>query len=291
MPPSISTTSSERAKGTKGRAESLPTKVLKRDKHKCVITGHFNLAEYLDRAKPDFVEPALDDDGNPISMTACGKIEVAHILPHSLMAAMGSSCSGAGPRSGSALSEMKRVTIALLQMFKPDILSLIDGSLIDTPANALSLRSDFHFAFGMFHIYFAPLYNHAPYTHVAKGFTTTSARWLQSVDEERFIQHGPDTGLKVILRSTKSSSAPSNELFRLHEAIGRMHRLSAAGYVADDVQRDMEDVSVPACRPVGVDHRVSRMVMTWLKGVCQSEVQPCALQPAQARPMQPLVKK
>lgn len=74
--------------GTPDRVSALRGACLIRDRHRCVISRKFDLEEAAKRMQRDG-DDARDDDGvllledaNPVDV-----LEVAHILPHSLMKA------------------------------------------------------------------------------------------------------------------------------------------------------------------------------------------------------------
>lgn len=69
--------------GTPERLSTLRGACLIRDRHRCVITRKFDYLEAQKRSKDD--QDALDDDGEPLT-PSLAILEVAHILPHSLMA-------------------------------------------------------------------------------------------------------------------------------------------------------------------------------------------------------------
>lgn len=69
--------------GTTGDLSALRGDCLVRDRHRCVVSRDFDMDEANKRATPD--GEALDDDGNPILNDDVRILEVAHILPHSLV--------------------------------------------------------------------------------------------------------------------------------------------------------------------------------------------------------------
>ena len=72
--------------GTPERVSALRGACLVRDRHRCIISRKFDLHEAAIRMRRDG-DGALDDDGNLIlegENSVCA-LEVAHILPHSLM--------------------------------------------------------------------------------------------------------------------------------------------------------------------------------------------------------------
>jgi hypothetical protein len=66
---------------------ALRGECLKRDRHRCVISGRFDDAEALERVEREGDDEAKDDDGNKLKREAgtFAPLEIAHILPHSLM--------------------------------------------------------------------------------------------------------------------------------------------------------------------------------------------------------------
>lgn len=77
---------SEQAIGTPQRISNLRKTCLARDRHRCVVTRKFDVREAERRYKSDG-ENVQDDDGNPLLPEAedATNLEVAHIIPHSLM--------------------------------------------------------------------------------------------------------------------------------------------------------------------------------------------------------------
>lgn len=72
--------------GTSDRVSALRGACLVRDRHRCVISRKFDLQEAANRVRRDG-DDALDDDGNLLreDPNSASVLEVAHILPHSLM--------------------------------------------------------------------------------------------------------------------------------------------------------------------------------------------------------------
>ncbi|KMP00781.1 hypothetical protein CIHG_03229 [Coccidioides immitis H538.4] len=85
-----------------------------------------------------FAEHCKDDDGIPLKIESSDYfqyLEVAHILPHSLTSL------GSGDID---LSDSKKNTLQILDLFDPGIVHLIDGTKIDSPLNALTLTHGYH---------------------------------------------------------------------------------------------------------------------------------------------------
>jgi hypothetical protein len=66
---------------------ALRGECLKRDRYRCVISGTFDDAEARKRVEREGDDEAKDDDGHKLKNEAGAftALEVAHILPHSLM--------------------------------------------------------------------------------------------------------------------------------------------------------------------------------------------------------------
>lgn len=73
--------------GTTRRLASLRKDCLERDRHWCVISRSFDRNEATRRIAGKGTEEARDDDGIPLNDTSntFATLEVAHIIPHSLM--------------------------------------------------------------------------------------------------------------------------------------------------------------------------------------------------------------
>lgn len=70
--------------GTLARLKTLRGDCLQRDRHRCVISRRFDQDQALLRWQKSGAN-AQDDDGNPLADESFDSLEVAHILPHSLM--------------------------------------------------------------------------------------------------------------------------------------------------------------------------------------------------------------
>jgi hypothetical protein len=76
---------------TTERVAALRMNCLTRDRHRCVIYRKFDYAEAMRRVEYDGDDNANDDDGHLLKDEAgtFASLEVAHILPHSLMSSDG----------------------------------------------------------------------------------------------------------------------------------------------------------------------------------------------------------
>lgn len=70
--------------GTPLRLSTLRGTCLTRDHHRCVVSRNFDRKQALKRIKAAG-DNARDDDGQLLSTTTFDSLEVAHILPHSLV--------------------------------------------------------------------------------------------------------------------------------------------------------------------------------------------------------------
>ncbi|KAI1660597.1 hypothetical protein F4813DRAFT_298679, partial [Daldinia decipiens] len=107
--------------GTPDRVSSLRGACLIRDRHRCVISRMFDQQEAVQRFERSG-NAASDDDGNLLKLDAgFQRLEVAHILPHSLTKV----------DSSSQLSASKQAALAIFNMFDSGVGHLIEGTDID----------------------------------------------------------------------------------------------------------------------------------------------------------------
>ncbi|KAI3339695.1 hypothetical protein F4824DRAFT_35029 [Ustulina deusta] len=132
--------------GTPARVSALRGDCLLRDRHRCVASRTFDLHEAMNRFNRDN-DNARDDDGNLLEGEPLDTLEVAHILPHSLMKA----------NANNKLDRSREATLAVLNMFDHGVTHLIEGSNIDRPRNAPTLTYCFYNLFGDFKIFFEPI--------------------------------------------------------------------------------------------------------------------------------------
>ncbi|KAH8430179.1 HNH endonuclease signature motif containing protein [Aspergillus melleus] len=216
---------SEQAIGTPQRISNLRKTCLARDRHRCVVTRKFDVREAERRYKSDG-ENVQDDDGNPLLPEAedATNLEVAHIIPHSLM----SHSDSAGE---SKLTERKQIAHKILKMFNPGAVYLISGTDIDREMNALTLTHDLHQLFGNFEIAFEPVQGQQ-YTYKIDYVNTNRGFRAQKLPVTRTLY----------ITTDRSIDPPSSQLLELHRAIGRILHLSAAGEYLDKFIEDMKDI-------------------------------------------------
>lgn len=79
---SLSAPAIDHVVGTPARLSTLRRDCLIRDHHRCVVTQQFDVTEAINRGKRD---PEPKDDENLPLAGPFTRIEVAHIIPHSIM--------------------------------------------------------------------------------------------------------------------------------------------------------------------------------------------------------------
>ncbi|KAG0158382.1 hypothetical protein PDIDSM_5896 [Penicillium digitatum] len=216
---------SDPAIGTPQRVSNLRKCCLTRDRHRCVVTRKFDVREAEARYRIDGSN-VRDDDGNSL-LEETGNttfLEVAHIIPHSLMSH--SDISGE-----SKLTERKQIAHKILKMFNPGAVYLISGIDIDRPMNALTLTQELHQLFGNFEIAFESVPDQ-PHTYKIDYINTNRMFRPDNLPVTRPLFITPD----------RSVEPPSPQLLELHRVIGRILHLSAAGEYIDKLVRDMEDM-------------------------------------------------
>ncbi|EFW21907.1 hypothetical protein D8B26_002018 [Coccidioides posadasii str. Silveira] len=238
--------------GTPARLSILRRDCLIRDHHRCVVSRVFDREEAAERVNRDRSN-AQDDDGQRLVYVPgqFSYLEVAHIIPHLIM----STTRGNQPE----LSEAKKSALAILDMFAPGMIHLIEGSNIDRPANAITLSPDIHKLFGDFKFYFEALdpSTHPPYTYR-----------IDSRETNMFLRpEGLPVTRTLLLSPNRTIDPPSAKLLAIHRAISIILHLSAAGVYIDKIIRDMEQLWAKSDGSSAVDHIVSLKLGGWLGGV------------------------
>ncbi|KAI0443156.1 hypothetical protein F4803DRAFT_333530 [Xylaria telfairii] len=208
--------------GTPERLSALRGACLVRDHHRCVISHRFDRAEAQARMEKDGETSALDDDGNLLYRDKpSAPLEVAHIIPHSLMTV----------DANSELAPSKQAALAILNMFDIGVVHEIEGSNIDRPRNALTLTHDNHLAFGNFEIFFEHVADHTYRIDTLKS---------------RYIFPDFPLARTLYLSENRTIDPPSPRLLAIHRAIAHILHLSAAAGYIDGLLRDMEEQGVCA---------------------------------------------
>ncbi|OAA53446.1 hypothetical protein SPI_09374 [Niveomyces insectorum RCEF 264] len=231
--------------GTPARLASLRGTCLVRDRHRCVVTRAFSMSEFEKRYKSHGAD-AQDDDGTLFTQqTALRRdaVEVAHILPHSLMRASGNQ----------ELDKSREAALAVLNMFDYGVTHMIDGVDIDRTANALTLTKTLHGEFGAFNIFFDAVPG-ARNTYAIRSFLSPPTT--------------ADLGLPVTrtLFDSRTIDPPSPRLLAVHRAIAQILHLSAAGEYIDHVLRDMETNLVRADGSSELGRLVGLRLGGWIDG-------------------------
>ncbi|KAE8334490.1 hypothetical protein BDV24DRAFT_145785 [Aspergillus arachidicola] len=148
-------------------------------------------------------------------------LEVAHIIPHSLM-------SLTSIDEDPKLAEHKQMAHKILNMFNPTAIPLISGTDIDRPMNALTLTKDLHTLFGRFQIAFEYIGSH---TYKIDYVKRDRLLRLVKLPVTRTLYLTPDRNI----------DPPSVDLLKIHHAIAKILHLSAAGGFIDEFLKDMEE--------------------------------------------------
>ncbi|OJZ85655.1 hypothetical protein ASPFODRAFT_207522 [Aspergillus luchuensis CBS 106.47] len=212
---------SEAGVGTPQRISTLRQDCLLRDRHRCVVTPKFDIQEAEDRLAKDGTDFKDDDGGSLLpESNAMAFLEVAHIIPHSLMSL--TSINGE-PK----LPEHKQMAHKILNMFNPTATALISGTDIDRPMNALTLTQDLHTLFGRFEISYECV---GPHTYKIDYVKRDRLLRIVKLPVTRTLYLTPDRNI----------DPPSVDLLNIHHAIAKILHLSAAGNFIDKFLRDME---------------------------------------------------
>ncbi|GAW23564.1 hypothetical protein ANO14919_131310 [Xylariales sp. No.14919] len=209
--------------GTGPRLSVLRRDCLTRDRHRCVISRVFDLAEAEERY--DTPGGARDDEGNLLvdEPDDPAYLEVAHILPHSLTQTN---------REGK-LDASNKSALAMLTMFDVGVTELLQGPEIDCPRNAITLTPQHHLSFGSFKVYF----EHVP------GTDTTYT--IGTFHKQSYVRRAPFPVTRE-LYLTQTIEPPSRRLLAVHCAIAHILHLSGAGDYIDKICRDIEEYGVQA---------------------------------------------
>ncbi|KAI1119836.1 hypothetical protein F5Y10DRAFT_149237 [Nemania abortiva] len=231
--------------GATDRVSALRGACLIRDRHRCVISRNFDLHEAAIRMRRDG-DGALDDDETPILQggDSVRGLEVAHILPHSLITT----------NLESELSSPKQAALSILNMFDSEVVHLIEGADIDRPRNAITLTHDLHSLFGDFQIFFQPLPD--PHTYRIDSFYP------------RMLLRDPAFPVTrtLYLSEHRAIDPPSPRLLAVHCAIAHILHLSAAGEYIDKLLLDMDGQNIRADGSTELD----RLVRLRLRGLDDS---------------------
>jgi hypothetical protein len=257
--------------GTPDRLSALRGACLVRDRHRCVISRRFDRREAEARLTRSGYD-AQDDDGNQLSSGAelFGRLEVAHILPHSLtkvdsdaqlVMSINIKLFNISLANFCFKTPSKQAALSILNMFDIDAVHLIEGTDIDRPRNAMTLLNDLHDLFGDFKVYFEPV-GEQPHTYRIDSF-------LPPVLVQGLLPNLASFPVTrtLFLTPTRTIDPPSPRLLAIHCAIAHILHLSAAGVYIDQVLRDMESQGVRADGSTELGRFVKLGLGGWLDGV------------------------
>ncbi|KAM5457548.1 hypothetical protein MaudCBS49596_000743 [Microsporum audouinii] len=241
----------ENVAGTASRIATLRRDCLIRDHHRCVATRAFDAAEAVKRYERDGAD-SRDDEGRPLldSKDSIEILEVAHILPHSLMSTDGQQ----------QLSESKKSALAILNLFDHGVIHEIEGPDIDRPKNAISLIQNAHWRFGNFDIHFESMDEpqYPPHTYRVNTANTRNPflkpAWIPVVRT-------------FYLSPNRTVEPPSRRLLDIHRACATILHLSAAGEYITKILEDREDPCVPSDGSAHLGQLVSLKLDGWLTRV------------------------
>ncbi|OJD19629.1 hypothetical protein ACJ73_08629 [Blastomyces percursus] len=250
-PATLSAPSIENAIGTPARLSTLRRDCLTRDHNRCVVTRKFNIDEAFERDERDPSSPK-DDDNQPLALDhELALLEVAHIIPHSIMLAK-------DVDGQLQLSESKKTALSILDMFDPGVIHLIEGSNIDRPSNALTLTAEVHSFFGRFKIYFEAMDDSTHPKHTYK---------IHTFNRRASVHFKLPVTRTLLLSPNHTVDPPSLRLLALHRAIAIILNLSAAGEYIDRIIRDNEQLWMRSDGSAELGHLVALHLGGWLDGL------------------------
>ncbi|OAA37386.1 hypothetical protein NOR_07085 [Metarhizium rileyi] len=227
--------------GTVARLKTLRGDCLQRDRHRCVISRRFDQDQAIQRWQKSGAT-AQDDSGEPLTGQAFDSLEVAHILPHSLVKS----------NSELELDTSREAALQILNMFDHGVSHLIDGPEIDRPRNALTLTHNLHLLFGDFQIYFEPVDGEAN-TYRIDTFLPPA-----------FLNHDLPVTRTLFLTEERVIEPPSPRFLAIHRAIAHILHLSAAGPYIDEILEDMDQQSIRVDGSTPIGRLVQLRINGWM---------------------------
>ncbi|CAK7226009.1 hypothetical protein SCUCBS95973_006058 [Sporothrix curviconia] len=207
----------------------LRTDCLRRDRHRCVVTGGFDRDEARQRFRSFGDDGALDDDGEALKQrqkkqaTFYASLEIAYILPPALINILA--------------AEHCNLTNLMARQRALDVLLLFgDGLPRDlsakafTPANALTMTHDVHVEFCQYRLYFQQPDESAP----------SDLFYASAFDHERVAVL--TERLERSLSISPADTAPDRRFLEAHCAIAHILHWSRAG---DYIDRLLIDAASP----------------------------------------------
>ncbi|KAL0636405.1 hypothetical protein Q9L58_004655 [Maublancomyces gigas] len=206
------------AQATTARLHDLRSRCLLRDGHRCVVTGKFdrshiqNLMKKTTRARRR-------------ALPAGYSTEAAHIIPHALNAL--DSTTG-------ALAPSKHYVWRIMNMFDPGISRILEGTAINSPANALMLLPELHQRFGRLECYLEEVdENTYSFKHTARS-VQIEAFYEPRAPRLAFANHEPE--------GTPHSPLPSARLLKFHRACCLILAMSGAAEYVERLLDDTEEL-------------------------------------------------
>ncbi|KAI9733994.1 MAG: hypothetical protein M1834_002651 [Cirrosporium novae-zelandiae] len=154
------------------------------------------------------------------------------------------------------LNDSKKTTLAILNMFDPNILHSINGECIDKPTNAITLRHDFHIMFGDFQIFFDPIEDQ-PHTYKIDSTETVDSLRLPIFPITRALH----------LTHEHTIDPPSPQLLVFHSACVTILQMSGAGEYIDKILEDLDETIVKADGSSDLGRIVTLTIGGWLDHV------------------------
>lgn len=193
---------------TPGRLSSLRNICLLRDGYRRVVTGH------LDSSKRTRRNPGVSTDCTHIIPHALNNLESTGTLPHTVS-----------------------LVWRIINLFDPNLSHTLEGDLIDTPCNAITLIHDLRELSSRLEAYFEAVPD-MPNTYVFKA-TRTAGKLMEhqrpKAAQLTFCGNEP--------LGSHSAALPSARLLKFHAACCKILEMAgAAGYV-EQVVEDMEELA------------------------------------------------
>lgn len=232
--------------GTQARVSALRGECLLRDRHRCVISRAYSPEAAMEGTDDD--DDAGDDDRNPFGGVPLDMLEVAHILPYSLVKV------NATDRE---LDRSREAALSILNIFDHGVTHLIEGAdNIDRPRNALTLTPKMRSLFGDFRIFFEAVKD-AQQPHTYRIDTFLPQRVSSNL--------GLPVTRTLYVTENRTIDPPSPRLLAIHCAIAHVLHFSAAGEYIDQLLRDMEDAAVRADGSIELGRLVQLGLGVWCR--------------------------
>ncbi|KIH94010.1 hypothetical protein SPBR_05977 [Sporothrix brasiliensis 5110] len=231
--------------GSESRVATLRRDCLIRDRHRCVITRQFDENEAFRRTKKHGYDAADDDGVRFADMPETDEfelLEVAHILPHSLMSMA----------NDDDRSIARRNALAILEMLDTGVPHLFEGASMDRPTNAITLTSGYHSVFGSFRTFFEAMDGPLHTYRIQSVLQSRGRRPLQPITRTLFLSDTVDP--------------PLPRLLAVHAAICRILHLSGAGAYWDHIFREAEDEMANADGSTSLGPLVTLRLGGWWDG-------------------------